>query len=151
MVHGSVDLLIKLRAPSTDPSASVTPGSTIAPAPTFRVLLHKHISGTEAKELGWDRRTHQMLTGIIVVYRVDARPMRDVCKVLETCLGSNKDAVADVRVLVIGNPCSTNCLITMNNAKEIPRHRWFAMTRLDENRARAHLAHRAGIEITRLT
>jgi len=42
-----------------------------------------------------------------------------------------------VRVLVIGNPCNTNCLIAMNNAKEIPRDRWFAMTRLDENRARA--------------
>jgi len=56
-----------------------------------------------------------------------------------------------VRVLVIGNPCNTNCLIAMNNAKEIPRHRWFAMTRLDENRARAQLAHKAGVEITRVT
>jgi malate dehydrogenase len=39
----------------------------------------------------------------------------------------------------------------MNNAKKIPRHRWFAMTRLDENRARAQLAHKAGVEITRVT
>src|ERR1700716_1004409 len=62
-----------------------------------------------------------------------------------------KNAAADVRVLVIGNPCNTNCLIAMNNAKEIPRHRWFAMTRLDENRARAQLAHKAGVEITRVT
>jgi len=62
-----------------------------------------------------------------------------------------KNAAADVRVLVIGNPCNTNCLIAMNNAKEIPRHRWFAMTRLDENRARAQLAHKAGAEITRVT
>ena len=54
-----------------------------------------------------------------------------------------KNAAADVRVLVIGNPCNTNCLIAMNNAKEIPRDRWFAMTRLDENRARAQLAHKA--------
>src|SRR5436853_5164982 len=60
-----------------------------------------------------------------------------------------KNAAADVRVLVIGNPCNTNCLIAMNNAKEIPPHRWFAMTRLDENRARAQLAHKAGVEITR--
>jgi len=56
-----------------------------------------------------------------------------------------------VRILVIGNPCNTNCLIAMNNAKEIPQHRWFAMTRLDENRARAQLAHKAGVEITRVT
>src|SRR5205807_8657457 len=62
-----------------------------------------------------------------------------------------KNAAADVRVLVIGNPCNTNCLIAMNNAKEIPRDRWFAMTRLDENRARAQLAHKAGVEIARVT
>ncbi len=62
-----------------------------------------------------------------------------------------RSAGQDVRVLVIGNPCNTNCLIAMNNAKEIPRHRWFAMTRLDENRARAQLAHKAGVEITRVT
>jgi malate dehydrogenase len=62
-----------------------------------------------------------------------------------------RNASADVRVLVIGNPCNTNCLIAMNNAKEIPRDRWFAMTRLDENRARAQLAHKAGVEIRRVT
>jgi len=62
-----------------------------------------------------------------------------------------KNAAADVRVLVIGNPCNTNCLIAMNNAKQIPHNRWFAMTRLDENRARAQLAHKAGVEITRVT
>jgi len=62
-----------------------------------------------------------------------------------------RNAAADVRVLVIGNPCNTNCLIAMNNAKKIPRDRWFAMTRLDENRARAQLAHKAGVEITRVT
>src|SRR5216117_424877 len=62
-----------------------------------------------------------------------------------------RNAAADVRVLVIGNPCNTNCLIAMNNAKQIPHDRWFAMTRLDENRARAQLAHKAGVEITRVT
>src|SRR6201993_3771379 len=62
-----------------------------------------------------------------------------------------KNAAADVRVLVIGNPCNTNCLIAMNNGKEIPRDRWFAMTRLDENRARAQLAHKAGVTIDSAT
>ena len=62
-----------------------------------------------------------------------------------------KNAAADVRVLVIGNPCNTNCLIAMNNAKAIPRDRWFAMMRLDENRARAQLAHKAGVEIEKIT
>ena len=62
-----------------------------------------------------------------------------------------RNANADVRILVVGNPCNTNCLIAMNNAKDIPRDRWFAMTRLDENRARAQLAHKAGVEISRVT
>jgi malate dehydrogenase len=62
-----------------------------------------------------------------------------------------RNAAQDVRILVIGNPCNTNCLIAMNNAKEIPPHRWFAMTRLDENRARAQLAHKAGVGIARVT
>src|SRR5450755_1616603 len=54
-----------------------------------------------------------------------------------------RNAASDVRTLVVGNPCNTNCLIAMNNAKEIPSHRWFAMTRLDENRAKAQLAKKA--------
>jgi malate dehydrogenase len=62
-----------------------------------------------------------------------------------------KNAAPDIRVLVIGNPCNTNCLIAMNNAKKIPGDRWFAMTRLDENRARAQLSHKAGVEISRVT
>jgi malate dehydrogenase len=62
-----------------------------------------------------------------------------------------KNVAADVRVLVVGNPCNTNCLIAMNNAKEIPRDRWFAMTRLDENRARAQLAHKAAVSIGSVT
>src|SRR6478609_4457635 len=62
-----------------------------------------------------------------------------------------KNAASDVRVLVVGNPCNTNCLIAMNNAKEIPSDRWFAMTRLDENRACAQLAQKAGVSIRSVT
>ena len=56
-------------------------------------------------------------------------------------------AASDVRVLVVGNPCNTNCLIAMNNAREVPGDRWFAMTRLDENRAKAQLAAKAGVPV----
>ena len=59
-----------------------------------------------------------------------------------------KNAAADVRVLVVGNPSNTNCLIAMNNAKGIPADRWFAMTRLDENRAKSQLALKAGVDVT---
>lgn len=62
-----------------------------------------------------------------------------------------KNAADDVRILVIGNPCNTNCLIAMNNAKSIPRDRWFAMTRLDENRARAQLAQKSGVDVIAVT
>ena len=59
-----------------------------------------------------------------------------------------RNAAQDVRVLVIGNPCNTNSLIGMNNAKSIPQDRWFAMTRLDENRAKAQLARKANVDTT---
>jgi malate dehydrogenase len=62
-----------------------------------------------------------------------------------------KNAAPDVRVLVVGNPCNTNCLIAMNNAPEVPRDRWFAMTRLDENRAKAQLSKKAGVAVTAVT
>ena len=62
-----------------------------------------------------------------------------------------KNAASDVRILVVGNPCNTNCLIAMNNAKSIPRDRWFAMTRLDENRAKAQLAQKSGNDVTAVT
>ena len=62
-----------------------------------------------------------------------------------------RNAAGDVRVLVVGNPCNTNCLIAMNNAKGVPRDRWFAMTRLDENRAKSQLAKRAGVDVAQVT
>ena len=62
-----------------------------------------------------------------------------------------KCAAADVRIFVVGNPCNTNCLIAMNNAKEIPSDRWFAMMRLDENRAKSLLAIKAGVHVTDVT
>jgi malate dehydrogenase len=62
-----------------------------------------------------------------------------------------KNAARDVRILVVGNPCNTNCLIAMSNARSIPPDRWFAMTRLDENRAKTQLAHKAGVDVTQLT
>ena len=54
------------------------------------------------------------------------------------------NAADDVRVLVVGNPCNTNALIAMNNAEGVPNDRFFAMTRLDENRAKSQLADKAG-------
>ena len=62
-----------------------------------------------------------------------------------------QQAASDLRVLVVGNPCNTNCLIARRNAPQIPDDRWFAMTRLDENRARWQLAQKAGVPVTDVT
>ena len=58
-----------------------------------------------------------------------------------------KSAASDVRIFVVGNPCNTNALIAMNNAKGLPADRFFAMTSLDENRAKAQLAIKAGTDV----
>ena len=57
-------------------------------------------------------------------------------------------AASDVRILVVGNPCNTNCYIARMNAPEIAPERWFAMTRLDENRARTQLARKAKVPVS---
>lgn len=59
-----------------------------------------------------------------------------------------ENAASDIRTLVVGNPCNTNCLIAMNNAPDVPRDRWFAMTMLDQNRAKTQLAIKAKADIT---
>lgn len=60
----------------------------------------------------------------------------------------NDNAADDVRVVVVGNPCNTNCLIARSNAPDVPADRWFAMTRLDENRAKAQLAKAANVPVS---
>jgi malate dehydrogenase len=64
------------------------------------------------------------------------------------------NAAKDVRILVVGNPCNTNCLVAYNNGRDIPAERWTAMTRLDHNRARNALAKKAGVaneDVTQVT
>lgn len=57
----------------------------------------------------------------------------------------NDNAADDVRILVVGNPCNTNCLVARKNAPDIPDDRWFAMTRLDQNRSQSQIASKAGV------
>src|SRR6266481_4111246 len=64
------------------------------------------------------------------------------------------NAAKDIRILVVGNPCNTNCLTAYHNGKDIPHERWTAMTRLDHNRARNALAKKAGVaneDVTQVT
>jgi len=63
----------------------------------------------------------------------------------------NDHAASDVKVMVVGNPCNTNCLIAMHHAPDVPRNRFFAMTALDEKRARSQLAIKAGVDSSDVT
>lgn len=60
-------------------------------------------------------------------------------------------AANDVKVFVVGNPCNTNALIAMHNAPDVPHDRFYAMTLLDENRARMQLAKKAGVDVSSIT
>jgi malate dehydrogenase len=63
-------------------------------------------------------------------------------------------AAKDVRILVVGNPCNTNCLVAYHNGRDIPHERWTAMTRLDHNRAQNALARKAAVaneDVTQVT
>ena len=63
----------------------------------------------------------------------------------------NENAAPDIKIFVVGNPCNTNCLIAMHHAPDIPRDRFFAMTMLDELRARSQLAIKANVEVQHVT
>ncbi len=62
-----------------------------------------------------------------------------------------RNAASDVRTLVVGNPCNTNCLIALNSARDVPQDRWFAMTMLDQNRARTQLAKKANVGVDQVS
>jgi malate dehydrogenase len=63
----------------------------------------------------------------------------------------DKNAAADARVAVVGNPCNTNCMIAASQAKRLSPDRFTAMVRLDENRGRAQLAQKAGVRVTEVS
>lgn len=63
----------------------------------------------------------------------------------------NSTGAPDIRIVVVGNPCNTNCLIAMHHAPNVPAERWAALTRLDENRAKAQLAIKSGSLVSEVT
>lgn len=93
--------------------------------------------------------------GLLVgaVPRKDGMERADLLKINGGIFGPQGKAINDhgaddARVLVVGNPCNTNAYIAMNAAKDLPNDRFFAMTMLDENRAKTQLAIKAGADIT---
>lgn len=107
---------------------SVTPTSDLNEG--FRGVNWALLVGSVPRKAGMERKDLLGINGKIFVGQGEA-------------IAAN--AASDVRVAVVGNPCNTNCLIAMNNAKDVPLDRWFAMTRLDENRAKTQLALKADV------
>jgi malate dehydrogenase len=112
------------------------------------------IEPTSEAKTAFDATSWALLVGSIP--RKAGMERNDLLTVNGGIFGPQGEAVAahaasDVRVLVVGNPCNTNCLIARAHAPEIPDDRFFAMTRLDQNRAQSLLAHKAGVPVAAVT
>ena len=109
------------------------------------------IVATSDRKTAFDGTSWAMLVGSVP--RKDGMERADLLNINGGIFGPqgkaiNDHAAKDVRVLVVGNPCNTNCLIAQRNAPDVPADRFFAMTRLDQNRAQAQLAKKAGVSIS---
>jgi malate dehydrogenase len=114
------------------------------------------------REVKIGTQTEEMFGGVHYAFLVGAKPrgpgmerkdlLKDNGKIfVEQGKALDKVASKDVRVLVVGNPCNTNCLIAMHHAPSLPRKNFHAMTRLDQNRAVFQLAKKANVHTTEVT
>jgi len=108
------------------------------------------IEATSDRKTAFDGTSWALLVGSVP--RKAGMERNDLLTINGGIFGPQGEAVAahaapDVRVLVVGNPCNTNCLIARAHAPEVPDDRWFAMTRLDQNRAQTQLARKAGVPV----
>ena len=109
------------------------------PAQAFKDCNYALLVGSFPRKQGMERKDLLGINGKIFVGQGQALA---------------KNAAKDVRILIVGNPCNTNCLVAYNNGRDIPIERWTAMTRLDHNRARSALAKKAGVanaDVTQVT
>jgi malate dehydrogenase len=112
---------------------------TVDPDEAFGDVSYALLVGSRPRTKGMERK--DLLEANGAIFTVQGKALSD-------------SAAPDVRVLVVGNPANTNCLIAMHNAKGIPPERFTAMTRLDHNRAKARLAaklNRPVADVARMT
>jgi len=102
---------------------------TADPAKAFRGASEIFLIGAKPRSKGMERSD---------LIRINGPIFREQGKFIA------REAASDVHIVVVGNPANTNCLVAMQNGREVPAERWSAMTRLDMNRARALLAQKAG-------
>lgn len=109
---------------------------TDSDAEAFRGANWALLVGASPRQPGMERK--DLLT-------MNAETFRDQGKAI------NSTAASDVQILVVGNPCNTNCLIAMRHAPDVPKGNWAALTRLDQNRAMAQLAAKTGKQVADVT
>lgn len=113
--------------------------------------LLKKITCTHELEVGFKDVDWAVLVGSVP--RKDGMERSDLLKINGGIFTAQGKAISDnanpnCKVFVVGNPCNTNCLIAMNNAPNIPNENFYAMTMLDEKRAKTQLAQKAGVDVT---
>ena len=116
--------------------------------------LLKKVTCTSDYAVGFKDVNWAILVGSVP--RKDGMERADLLKINGGIFTTQGQAIAanankDVRVFVVGNPCNTNALICMNAAKGVPADRFYAMTTLDENRAKTQLAQKAGVDVDAVT
>lgn len=147
------DQPVKLRLIEIEPGMAALEG-VIMELDDCAFPLLQGIHGTSDLEDGFSGANWALLVGSVP--RKDGMERADLLGIngkIFTGQGQAiaKTAASNVRTLVVGNPCNTNALIAMNNSEGVPNEQFFAMTRLDENRAKSQLAAKAGVHSSDVT
>ena len=155
---GSGDMLgadqpVVLRLLEIEPAMKALQGVVMELEDCAFPLLSDVVATSDTEE-AFDGTSWALLVGSVP--RKQGMERGDLLSVNGGIFGPQGRAIAaragtDVRILVVGNPCNTNCLIARSNAPDIPEDRWFAMTRLDENRAKSQLARKARVPVADVT
>lgn len=147
------DQPVKLRLIEIEPGMAALEGVMMELDDCAFPLLHG-MHGTSDLEDGFQGSNWALLVGSVP--RKDGMERNDLLGINGKIFTGQGQAIAkagasDIRTLVVGNPCNTNALIAMNNADGVPNEQFFAMTRLDENRAKSQLAAKAGVHSSDVT
>lgn len=147
------DQPVNLRLIEIEPSMAALQG-VIMELEDCAFPLLQDVHGTSDLEDGFKDANWALLVGSVP--RKDGMERNDLLGINGKIFTGQGQAIAkaaasNVRTLVVGNPCNTNALIAMNNAQGVPNEQFFAMTRLDENRAKSQLAAKAGVHCSDVT
>lgn len=147
------DQPVKLRLIEIEPGMAALSG-VIMELEDCAFPLLQGIHGTSDLEDGFTGANWALLVGSVP--RKDGMERADLLGINGKIFTGQGQAIAkaaasNVRTLVVGNPCNTNALIAMNNSEGVPNNQFFAMTRLDENRAKSQLADKAGVHSSDVT